>query len=69
MHYVTFPQKAQRKEELLCVRADSTDVKSNIFAKPLYDVAEVHTTSQSIGTTLEKKGHRNDLIDSKTKHR
>ena len=43
MHNVTFPQKAQREEELLRVRAYGPDVKSHVFAKTFNDVAKVHT--------------------------
>lgn len=43
MHYVTFPQEAQRKKELLCIRADGANVQSNIFAKAFNYITQVHT--------------------------
>ena len=43
MHDITFPQETKRKEELLRVRADGTNVQSNIFAEAFNYVAQVHT--------------------------
>ena len=69
MHDVTFPQETKRKEELLCVRADGTNVQSNIFAETFNYVAQVHTNDGDISTTSGEIKDRNDLSDSKTKHR
>ena len=43
MHDVTFPQKAQREEELLRVRAYGPNIQSHVFAKAFHDVTKVHT--------------------------
>ena len=42
MHDVAFPQETKRKEELLCVRADGTNVQPNVFAEAFNYVAQVH---------------------------
>ena len=70
MHDVTFPQKAQRKEELLRVRAYGPNVKSHIFAKTFNDVAKVHTVyvaeRQRSSETIQ---NLSDLRDSNTRQR
>jgi hypothetical protein len=43
VHYVTFPQETQRKEELLCVRADGANIQTNIFAEALNYITQIHT--------------------------
>jgi len=50
VHYVAFPQKTQRQKELLCVRADSADIQSDIFAEALNDIAQVHAICKNINT-------------------
>ena len=70
MHDVTFPQKAQRKEELLRVRAYGPDVKSHIFAKTFNDVAKVHTVyTANISAAPETIENMSDLRDSNTRQR
>jgi hypothetical protein len=39
VHDVAFPQKTERQKELLCVRADSPNIQSDIFAEALNDIA------------------------------
>lgn len=42
MHDVALLEEIQGEEELFSVHPDGSDVQSNIFAKTLNDVSEIH---------------------------
>jgi len=45
MHDVALLQKAQREKELLGIYPNSSNVQSNVLAKTLDDISEVHTAA------------------------